>query len=459
MRAGLYVRISKDRTGAGLGVERQEDDCRALCERRGWKVADVYADNDISAFSGKRRPEWERLRRDIRAGNIDAIAVWHVDRLTRTPRELEDVIAFAERQGVELGTVTGDVDLGTATGRMVARILGSVARQESEHKSERQKRERLQAAKAGKVNGGGMRAYGYATDRVTIVEAEAAIVREAAERVLAGESLNSVARDFESRSVVTSAGNRWQARTLGQLLRNARISGRREHLGDIVGTAQWPAIISAADSDRLRQMLGEKERQTTEPGNPRSYLLSGILRCGKCGAGLVGRRRDGTPRYVCRTMPGQDWCGGTATNAGRTDAFIRDTILGVLAGPELRDRLNAQRHIDPELVAAVESDRLKLEELADMWKANELSRPEWLRARQGVQERMQHAERRIARAAGPDPLTAFLGSYEGMRAKWDGMNVSQRRAVVAAVVEKVVVHPSSPRVKWDPARFEPVWKA
>lgn len=81
------------------------------------------------------------------------MAVWHVDRLTRSPRELEDVIDLADRHGVELATVSGEIDLATPTGRMVARMLGAAARHEAEHKAERQKRQRRQAAEAGRIAG------------------------------------------------------------------------------------------------------------------------------------------------------------------------------------------------------------------------------------------------------------------------------------------------------------------
>ncbi len=114
VRAAIYVRISYDRTGAGLGVARQEEDCRALCERNGWDVAG-----------------------------------W--DRLTRTPRELEDVIDLHDKAGIELATATGEIDLATPTGRLVARTLGAAARHESEYKGERQRRAARQAAEQGKA--------------------------------------------------------------------------------------------------------------------------------------------------------------------------------------------------------------------------------------------------------------------------------------------------------------------
>ena len=154
-RAAVYCRISMDREGAGLGVARQEQDCRARADRLGWSVAEVYVDNDVSAYSGKPRPAWNRLLADVRAGSVDAVICWHVDRLTRSPRELEDVIDLADRHGLALASATGDVDLATPTGRMVARMLGAAARHESEHKGERQRRQIRQAAEAGKVAGGG----------------------------------------------------------------------------------------------------------------------------------------------------------------------------------------------------------------------------------------------------------------------------------------------------------------
>ncbi|HKB30017.1 MAG TPA: recombinase family protein, partial [Streptosporangiaceae bacterium] len=124
IRAAVYVRISSDRTGPGLGAARQEQDCRALCQRHGWDVVGLYTDNDVSAYSGKPRREWLRLRADIAAGRIDAIVCWHVDRLTRTPREFEDVIDLHDQAGIQLATVTGEIDLATPTGRLVARTLG-----------------------------------------------------------------------------------------------------------------------------------------------------------------------------------------------------------------------------------------------------------------------------------------------------------------------------------------------
>jgi hypothetical protein len=189
-------------------------------------------------------------------------------------------------------------------------MLGVAARHEAEHKAERQKRQRRQAAEAGRIAGGGKRPFGYAEDRITVIDAEAAVIRECAARMLSGESLASICRDLADRGITTSGGKRWLPTTVRQLLVSGRISGRREHIprssgqtirpitGEIVADAVWPAIIAPADSDRLRAQLTDPSRRKYSAANGRRYLLSGILRCGLCQGGMVGRPKAGTPRYA-----------------------------------------------------------------------------------------------------------------------------------------------------------------
>src|SRR3990172_6460650 len=111
--AAIYARISSDPEGTHLGVDRQIADCQGLAASLGWPVGDVYVDNDVSAYSGRRRPEYDRLCEDIKAGTVDALVVWHPDRLHRSPRELEDFIDLCEAAGLtDVRTVrAGDVDL------------------------------------------------------------------------------------------------------------------------------------------------------------------------------------------------------------------------------------------------------------------------------------------------------------------------------------------------------------
>jgi site-specific DNA recombinase len=138
-RAVLYLRMSMDRTGVGAGLERQEQACRALALARGWEVIDVV-DDTISATTSRLadRPGWKRVVQAIQAGKADLIVAWHLDRVTRSIRDLEFLIDLALERGIGLATATGDIDLTTDVGRMVARILAAVASAEIERKAERQ---------------------------------------------------------------------------------------------------------------------------------------------------------------------------------------------------------------------------------------------------------------------------------------------------------------------------------
>src|SRR3954469_2636912 len=195
-RAVIYSRISRDREGAGLGVDRQRQECEALAEHLGWTVVASRSDNDLSAYSGKPRPGYRALLDDLEHGRADAVVVWHTDRLHRRPVELEEYIDVCDPRGVITQTVkAGPLDLATPSGRMVARMLGSAGRYEVEHMIERQQAAKLQAATAGRWKGG-RRPFGYEPDGVALREAEAAEIRRATDDLLAGMSLHAIARDW-----------------------------------------------------------------------------------------------------------------------------------------------------------------------------------------------------------------------------------------------------------------------
>ena len=170
MNAAIYLRISDDTEGLALGVARQLTECQKLCEQKGWTVADVYEDNDRSAFSGKRRPEYERLLDDVKNHVVDAIVSWGPDRLHRSPRQLEGFIDLVELTSVSVATVQAGIwDLTTPSGRLTARQLGSVARYESENKAARITAKHEQLREHGVPIGGAERgAFGYRWRRSTV---------------------------------------------------------------------------------------------------------------------------------------------------------------------------------------------------------------------------------------------------------------------------------------------------
>jgi DNA invertase Pin-like site-specific DNA recombinase len=463
VRAAIYVRISSDPSGKGLGVARQEEDCRVLCERLGWDAVLVYCDNDVSAYSGKPRPQWNQLLADITAGLIDAVACWHVDRLTRSPRELEEVIDLHDKRGILLATVTGELDLSTPTGRMLARMLGAAARHEAEHKAERQQRAGLQKARAGQPHPAGRRGYGYQADGVTIIGAEAEIVREARTRVLAGESVRSVAGDLDDRAVPTVTGARWSTEALRQILVSGRISGRREYHGEIMtGQPSWSAIITVAESDQLRAHLAR--RPGTPRGRARSYLFSGIFTCGTCQAGLYGRPHSAGPRYVCVKEPGKPGCGKVTVMAGHAEQIARDKILTALDSPDFITALITATSTagDTDTVgisAQLREIDAQREELAADWATRRITRKEWLAARDSLTAEADRLTARLSRSEHSRALVSFAAMTGTVWERWEQMTGGARRALIKAATAAIPVHPATSR-RWEPNRIgAPVWRA
>ena len=139
-----------------MAVKRQLADCRAEAERLGWTVTQEYVDDDVSAYSGKPRPAYERMLADLADGRIDAIIAWHIDRLYRRPLDLEELLRVCASVGVtDLRTVSGAFDLATGDGMLVARMLAAVAANESDSKRRRGRRKMQEIAEAGKAHGGG----------------------------------------------------------------------------------------------------------------------------------------------------------------------------------------------------------------------------------------------------------------------------------------------------------------
>src|SRR5829696_6765765 len=218
MRAGVYLQQSKDQHGTGLAVARQREDCLKLCTERGWTPVE-YADNDISAYSGRHRPAYQQMLADINAGHLDAVVAWDLDRLHRRPIELEAFIDLADRHRLALATVSGDTDLGTDSGRLFARVKGAVARSEGERKSARQKAQALQAAELGQPHGG-PRAFGYESDGMTIRADEAEALRAAYRTLLAGATLTGISRDLTAAGLVTPRGKPFRHSGVRAILRN-----------------------------------------------------------------------------------------------------------------------------------------------------------------------------------------------------------------------------------------------
>jgi site-specific DNA recombinase len=457
-RAGVYARISSDPSRDELGVRRQVKDCTELCARRGWVVVEQFVDDDRSAFNGKPRPAYQALLAALEAGQIDAVVAWHPDRLHRAPVELEHFIALVEAAGAEVATCTaGDIDLATPSGRMTARIVGAVARHESERRSARIRRKARETAENGTPNMGGQRRpYGYRADRLTVEPAEARVIQAAAGRLFAGESLRSIAAGLNQAGVPTVGGGPWDPRVLRTLLRSARMAGRREHRGQVVAEDAWPAIIDPDTHRRLRAVLDDPGRLTRR--TPRRYVLSGLVFCGRCNHPMGSRPRHGYRAHVCTTSPARPAaCGRCQIKAADLEQRVVKACWDAADSPAVRAglaRVDDTPSADARELDALEARRL---ELPAMWARGELDRAQMQAALEAIDGRLAELRSAEAAAVRAQGAAALVGD---LRQRWESMTLEQQRAAVGALVARVVIAPATVkgRTGFDGSRVEIEWR-
>ncbi|MGO9386204.1 MAG: recombinase family protein [Mycobacterium sp.] len=463
--AAIYARISADVDGKSLGVTRQVQDCRKLAADRGWTVGGEYVDNDVSAYSGKPRQHYERMLADLAAGDRDGVIVYNLDRLHRRPVELEHFVTLCERAGVrDVATVTADIDLGNDDGLFMARIFAAFAAKESGRKSARVRRKLLQNAEQGLPHGS-VRPFGYEDDKITVREDEAAVVAQMVDRYLAGESLRALTVWLNDTQVAPAIATSWQTSAVRQILGSGRIAGLREHHGQVIGTAVWPAIITPAKRDRVLARMAARTVAKTRA--PRTYLLSGMLRCGRCGNRLFSQARHVNPdnrvrRYVCLKGPDHGGCGRLTVVAEPVEKLLTDAVLTRLDSKQLVEALAGKTSVDADVVALaaqLENDQGRLDELAGLYADGAITAREWITARDPITTRIQRARHDIAAMTDTGPIADLAGTGKALRGQWDGLGIDRQQAIVKTILDHAVINPGTPGSRsLDINRVQPSWR-
>lgn len=461
--AAIYCRISRDREGAGLGVQRQEQDCRELAESLGWNVTRVFTDNDISAYSGKRRPEYESMLAQMRAGRIRGVLTWHTDRLHRSPRELESYIDASEKHGVITQTVkAGEIDLSTASGRAVARTLGAWARYESEHKSDRITRKKQQLAQDGAFSGGPVPFGWRIVDGVPIIEeSDAAEIRKAVTGFLAGRSIGYIVKDLNARGIKTRRGQLWTSTAVRNMLLRPTHAGLSAYRGEIVGPSTFPAIISEDEWRAVVSTLKNPSR-LTQNGNKVKHLLAGLMLCGTCGEPMKTSSRRGKNGQIYYYKCAKTGDGHAFQNAAPVEAMVADVVVGFLGQPEKVQRLAQKSEGDggESLRQRAVTLRARLDEAANSFADGAISAKQMGIITARVNADLEDVENHLASMRSGNVLAGHGGSPEEVRQWWNGAGIEDRRAVIDALM-KIYVDPvrkSAPR-QFIPERIRIEWKA
>ncbi|WP_285119318.1 recombinase family protein [Propionibacterium freudenreichii] len=504
----IYLRISLDREMDGLAIERQREDCERLAEREGWTVVETYVDQSKSATDAtKSRPDYDRMVADYQAGAFDAIVCWDLDRLTRQPRQMEDWVDAARFRGLQLKSVSGDVDLTNENGLLIAGIKIQVARAEVVRKSKRQSRAQEQRAMMGRAPKG-MRPLGYATNG-DVIEDEAVAVRaifalftrpdhpeslRSLARALSGtdtiEGLAPMPKHTHTVSVERETARRlraeeenktyqthelkpdgpWSPSTVLGILRNPRYAGmstytpktyqengnrrrswRAQILRDDVGEpvrGQWAPIVDDETWWRVQEILDDTERVTNTSGSTRrKHLGSGLYRCGVC-----GRKVTGAPRgYRC--------AGHVMRTGSHIDEFVTEVIAARLSRRDALARVSTAEDTPHAraISEAISRERARMMRAQRDYDAEVIEGRDLKRIRDAGESRIDEleAERLLRGRAGG--LAPVLGTADPAAA-FRQASLTTRREVIDTLAKITLLPQARGRRGFDPHSVVIEWR-
>lgn len=450
--AAIYCRISRDPEGERFGVARQEDLCRELAARLNLEVVAVFVDNDTGAsdrtHKSKVRPQFAAMLEEAEQGKFRFIVAYSNSRLTRRMAELEDLIKLHDTTGVKFHTVvSGQDDLSTADGRMVARIKASVDAAESDRVSERQKAAFRQRALKGEPKLQRQRPFGWKADGKTLDETEAALVREGVADLIRGMSIDTIRKRWEKAGVLTAAGNeKWAWTTVKNVLTGWRTAGvrtyHREPLLDTDGNlvmGTWEPIITLEEREAALAQLRKRGLVKQRSGK---WLLSGIVRCGECGGPMYGNLSHGrTPdTYVCK-----DGSGHVAIDADKLQQHVLLEFYTHLTNRQIRGtgELPPPKVAEWEGAARLEVVVAKKAELLDAYNSDVLSGsvvfPQLSKLDAEQKELLRSRDAHYAASA--EPERSVRSGKDALRflQEVDGMTFEEKRTVMRQEIEAVVV--------------------
>jgi site-specific DNA recombinase len=450
-----------------VSVDYQREQLLALCRDRLDCTDPIeYLDRNVSATTG-RRAAYEDMCEDIRNGVIGRVAVWDMDRLHRQPRELEDFIDLAERFHVDLANVGGDVDLSTPSGRMFARMKGTVAKYEVEQKSVRQKAANAERAKRG--SSWNMRVFGYDGDEIVWDEANA--IREACEALLDGDSLWGIARRWNAAGLTSVKGSQWSGSQVRRVLlrpRNAALAvydvhGAVRDGGKITDAilegveVTWPPVVSRDTYDAVCGLLADPSRHT---GKKRAlvHLLSGLAYCGLCERkmGTTTRKtKTGAKRvvYQCKNVG----CMKVVRDLARTDAHVVRVITERLARADAAKLFAKPTEDTKELSKRASEIRGLIKAAENEYDDGIIDGRDLKRRRDKLQPQLDAVGARLVGSNTGRKLDGLLGQPDAAQ-RFAALGLDRRRAVIDTVATVTILPTTKAGGIFDPKDIRIDWR-
>ena len=383
IRVAIYARVStEEQAEHGYSIDAQLDTLRNYCKMYEKIVVKEYVDRGVSGKSINGRYELQKLLRDAKNGEFDEVVVWKISRLARKTIDLLQIVDELSKHKVAFRSFSENFETETPMGKFALQMMGAVGELERNTIVDNVKMGMKQRARTGRWNGGIVLGYksisrdsggkGRESTRLVIVEEEAVIVRKIFNMYSQGKGLKAIANKVNHEGYKTKKGNAFSTATIQEIILNPvyigkirfnryenwserRRKGKNENIiivdgkhEPIITNELWKKVQS------LRQMKAKKSIKNYE-GN---FLLTGLMKCPKCGAAMVSSRttntlKDGTKKvlryYSCGAFrsKGSAVCSANSIRADYAEQYVLQRIQEVVKHPkvlkELLHNINKQK--------------------------------------------------------------------------------------------------------------------
>ena len=299
-KCGLYMRVStEDQAREGFSLPEQKERLEAFCKFKGYEIIDYYQDAGISAKTGNYRPEFERLKEDIKSKKINTIVSLKLDRITRSIYDWENLITFLDENDAYLDCANDEINTTTANGKMISRLLMSVSQNEIERTSERTKIGLAGAIKQGHIPH--VAPLGYKHDNKTLVidYSTKDIVVRIFELYYEGYSYQKISNLFNEEKVLGK--DNWRDSTIQNILENEIYKGDFVHGKRTETPTYYENVVEPIVSKELwEDCQVQKKKNSRSYQRTLTYLYLQKLKCPKCNRILGGKattKKNGRTYY------------------------------------------------------------------------------------------------------------------------------------------------------------------
>ena len=299
-KCGLYMRVStEDQVREGFSLPEQKERLEAYCKFKGYEIIDYYQDAGISAKTGNHRPEFERLKADIKSKKINTIISLKLDRFTRSIYDWEELITFLDENDAYIDCVNDDINTTTANGKMISRLLVSVSQNEIERTSERTKIGLAGAIKQGHIPHIAPLGYKHENKTLVIDYSTKDVVVRIFDLYYNGYSYQKISTLFNEEKVLGK--NNWRDSTIQNILQNEIYKGDFVHGKRTKTPTYYENVVEPIISKEMwEDCQVQKKKNSRSFQRTLTYLYLQKLKCPKCNRILGGKattKKNGTPYF------------------------------------------------------------------------------------------------------------------------------------------------------------------